>query len=75
MAQLVTISSSSTVARTFDATDNNYFTFTDLNSSTSYDVTVTLRYKRGQLTARSATIVTSFLYRTSGFTIMIKLQN
>ena len=64
-AQLVTISSSSSAARTFDATDNN-FTFTDLNSTTSYDVTITLRYKRNQLTTRNATIVTSLLHRKSG---------
>ena len=69
-AQLVTISSSSSsAARTFDATDNN-FTFTDLSSTTSYVVTIILRYKRDQLITRSATIVTSPLHRMSGTAII-----
>ena len=65
-AQLVTISSSSSAARTFDTIDNNNLTFTNLTSNTSYNVTITLRYKRDQLTTRSATIVTSPLHRMFG---------
>ena len=63
ISQLVTVSSLSSGARTFDATEKNNFTFTDLNSNTSYDVTVALRHNGDQLTTRSATIKTSPIHR------------
>ena len=63
ISQLVTISSSSSSARTFDATEKNNFPFTDLSSNTSYDVVITLRHNRDQLTTRHATIKTSPVHR------------
>jgi len=61
-SQLITISSSTT--STFVANDSNY-TFTNLNSNTSYAITVTLRLKGTEITTRSTTIKTSPLYRMS----------
>jgi len=63
LSQLVTISSSSSPARTFNASDKYNFTFSDLTSSTFYDVTVTLRHQGGELTTRNATIKTLPIHR------------
>ena len=62
-SQLVTISSSSSSARTYDVNDKYNFTFTDQTSNTSYDVTVTLRHEGGQLITRRATIKTLPIHR------------
>ena len=71
ISQLVTISLSSG-ARTFDATEKNNFTFTNLSSNTSYDVIITLRHNRGQLTTRRATIKTSPIHRMFSITLHLE---
>ena len=72
VSQLVTISSPTSGATTFNTNDSN-FTFTNLNSNTSYDVTVTVRYKRDQITSSNTTIKTSSSHRMSS-TIVIALH-
>ena len=63
LSQSVTISSSSSsITYRFSASNNN-FTFNNLNSNTSYDVTVDLRYSKHRFTARQTTIKTSPSYR------------
>ncbi|XP_065884121.1 receptor-type tyrosine-protein phosphatase H-like [Dysidea avara] len=64
VSQLVTISSPTSGATTFNTNDSN-FTFTNLNSNTSYDVTVTVRYKRDQITSSNTTIKTSSSHPTN----------
>ena len=63
ISQLVTISSLSSSLGTFDADEKNNFTFTDLTSNTSYDITVTLRLEGGQLITRHASIKTLPIHR------------
>ena len=60
-SQLVTITSSSSSARTYHANDK--YNFTDLTSNTSYDVTVTIIHEGDQLTTRRATIKTLPIHR------------
>ena len=70
VSQLVTISSPTSGARTFPTNDNS-FTFTLLNSNTSYDVTIALRYKKVQTRTRSIVIKTSPSYRMSSIITII----
>ena len=69
LSQLVTITTPTSEARTFTVNGNN-FTFTNLISNTSYDVTIVLKYKRDQLITKQTTIKTSPTYRMSGTIIV-----